>query len=332
MELNSDTPEVSPAGGRETDDERRLVDAMASFNIELRVLARHVGPRTITYRVMPAPGVTVSAIMRRALDVGVQLSTASCTAREEQGRMFVEVSREDMDIPTFESIPRPDDPEDILVGVDALGAPVTMRLEKMPSAILAGSSGSGKSTALRVLISGLTRHRGLHHVLICDPKNSGEFEQFAGPHVGIARNARDCGSLIYTLGEVLDLSIGRKLPREVTATANDMFVSSPSGYVLIVDEVQAIEGRSVLKALNNILAMGRSSGMHCILATQHPSAAVLGNEMRVNCPTRLVFRVASQSDSRVALGDSGAERLLGLGDGLLRYLGQVTRIQVPSIG
>ena len=331
MRLNETGPDNPAAGDDGTADEHRLVDAMAAFGIELRVLARHVGPRTITYRVMPAPGVTVSAITRRALDVGVQLSTASCTAREEQGRMFVEVSREDMDIPAFDSIPQPLNSDKLLVGVDALGAPVTVQLEKLPSCILAGASGSGKSTALRVLLKGLTRYSGKHNILICDPKNSGEFDQFASKYVQVAHNTRECNSLIYTLGEVLDLSIGRKLPREVTEAANNMWAKSSSGYILVIDEVQAIEGKCVLKSLNNILAMGRSSGMHCILATQHPSAAVLGNEMRVNCATRLVFKVSSQSDSRVALGDVGAERLLGLGDGLLKYNGRTTRIQVPSL-
>ncbi len=66
---------------------------------------------------MPGPGVTVAAITRfRALDVCV--STPSCTAREEQGRMFVEVAREDMDIPRLDTLPPPTDPRDILVGVD----------------------------------------------------------------------------------------------------------------------------------------------------------------------------------------------------------------------
>lgn len=125
------------------------------------------------------------------------------------------------------------------------------------------------------------------------------------------------------------LRTGQKRVSEVSAAAKNF---GDGDVLLVVDEVQMIASKGAKEMLNRVLAAGRSMGMNCILATQQPSAQVLGNEMRANCPTRLVFRVASQSDSRVALGDSGAERLLGLGDGLLRYLGQVTRIQVPSIG
>ena len=326
MELNSDPPEVREAGTYE--DELRLVEAMASFDIELRVLSRHVGPRTITYRVMPGPGVTVAAITRRALDVGVQLSTPSCTAREEQGRMFVEVAREDMDIPRLDTLPPPTDPRDILVGVDGLGASVHIRLDNLPHCILAGSSGSGKSTALRVILRGVKRDP-TRRLIVCDPKGSGDFEEFHRGRNQVHADLRSANFAIWTAGEILMPRTGQKRASEVSEAATNF---GDGNVLLVVDEVQMITSKSAKDMLNRILAAGRSMGMNCILATQQPSAQVLGNEMRANCPTRLVFRVASQSDSRVALGDSGAERLLGLGDGLLRYQGQVTRIQVPSIG
>ncbi len=126
------------------------------------------------------------------------------------------------------------------------------------------------------------------------------------------------------------LRTGQKRASEVSGAAKNF---GDGDVLLVVDEVQMITSKSAKDMLNRVLAAGRSLGMNCILATQQrTSAQVLGNEMRGQLPTRLVFRVASQSDSRVALADSGAERLLGLGDGLLRYQGQVTRIQVPSIG
>lgn len=479
MELNSEPTDTPEAGTDE--DELRLVEAMASFGIELRVLARHVGPRTITYRVMPGPGVTVAAITRRALDVGVQLSTASCTAREEQGRLFVEIAREDMDIPRLGALPPPANPKDILVGVDSLGAPVHVRLDNLPHCIVAGSSGclhgdtpihdpvdgttktvrerwalgvgfhvwalgfdgqpvvtaamppeqyrahqmlritltngevvtvtpahrfwtergwmtaaavselhagservllpstagngpsaraedayaatsvavkevqpidpepyydfhvpvfenywaqsiwhhnSGKSTALRVILRGVKRDSS-RRLIICDPKGSGDFEEFRRGRDQVHADLRSACSALWMAGEILMLRTGQKRVSEVSAAARSF---GDGDVLLVVDEVQMITSKGAKEMLNRVLAAGRSMGMNCILATQQPSAQVLGNEMRANCPTRLVFRVASQSDSRVALGDSGAERLLGLGDGLLRYLGQVTRIQVPSIG
>lgn len=309
------------------DDERRLVDAMAAFGIELRILTRHVGPRTITYRVMPAPGVTVSTITRRALDVGVQLSTASCTAREEQGRLFVEVARDDMDIPRFSDLPVPSDPDDLLVGVDGLGVPVHVRLDKLPHCILAGSTGSGKSTAMRVLIRGALR-AGNRRVVICDPKGSGDFTEFARGLHEVHSDLGESTTALWKMGDVLDLRMRRKRMTEVT---EDVRRFGNSDVLLVLDEVQLVQSKGALAALHRILATGRSMGMNCIIATQHPSALVLGSEMRANCPSRLVFQVSSQSDSRVALGDAGAERLLGSGDGLLRYQGRVTRIQVPSI-
>lgn len=309
-------------------DQLDLQAALNSLGIPCTVVERSEGPRTISYRLMPTTGVTSSNVVRRAVDLGVRLDVPSCAARVEMGRLYVEVTRTDPDIPRRLEMKEPADPYEAIAGVGVGGVPVTFDLRSLPHLIVAGTSGSGKSVALRNIVRSVSRIPGAL-VMVFDAKGGGDFapstDTPATVHVVQTREHISCWA---------GLAEREMLRRQgVIKTAKNISVADGAPVVLVFDEIQTVIKDPMLSgSLFAILSMGRSSGIHCVIATQAPSAKVLGgNEMRVNAPSRLVLRTATASDSRVALTETGAEKLLGTGDAILRYAGRSVRIQVPSL-
>lgn len=311
-------------------DLQRLIAAFADMNVVVDVADRWEGPRTITYHVTPGRGITLRSVRLAVEDVALRVGARSCVARVDDGRLLVEIGRNDPVIPRMVDLKQPTNPEEFILGVDSVGNVVATRLGDMVHSILAGVSGGGKSTALQVLVAGISRDPTAR-IVICDPKASGDFP--GGPVADgnpLCVYSEDM-AIAGAIGIVLD-EVKRRAPQGGFRGKDywgGWFGKGP--VVLVVDELQRVRDRHILRDLHDILATGRSAGVHCVLATQHPSAEIIGNEMRVNCPTRLCLQVASASDSRVALGEGGAESLLGKGDALLKLGGRLTRIQVPSI-
>lgn len=305
------------------EDQIALISALAEYGAAAMISARFEGPRTRTYQVVPAPGVRINRMRQVMRDVQIRLAAPSCALREDAGQLFVEIGRGDAYIPRLSDLPAPEDPLDIIAGVDTRGQVVTIRPEKFRSCLVAGTTGGGKSTAMRVIMEQFLRVPE-SSVVVIDPKASGEFH--VPPDKGVVVSQyRPIANFLNLVAELITA-------RAPGGRYNERTSWFPSGPVLlVVDEVQTVRDVVQRLALWQILSTGRSVGVHCLLATQHPSAALIGNEFRSNCPTRLVLQVASASDSRVAMDQNGAEQLLGRGDALLRYDGTVRRIQVPSV-
>lgn len=315
-------------------DQAELLDALDRVKVSCDVVERYEGPRTIAYRIMPAPGTTIARVKSRMSDLAIQLEVPECVCREEGGMLFLEVTKNSPDFPAYDALPLPADPRDILVGVDTTGNPVTMRLSNMPHCIVAGTSGSGKSVALRSIIRGVLRQAG-SSVYVVDPKNGGDFGDSRTCRIERSYLSVECGRRRPTSMRIADawglLNLRRGIRRQGYMPDTAPMEGAP--LLLVVDELQSIIDDSKNHfALNQLLAMGRSYNIHCVLATQAPSAKLLGgNEIRLNAPTRLVLKVTTSSDSRVALTQSGAEKLLGRGDALFLYDGRITRMQVPYL-
>jgi S-DNA-T family DNA segregation ATPase FtsK/SpoIIIE len=320
-------------------DALELHEALKHLNTECEILGRSEGPRTISYQVRPIRGVTIQRVKSRMDDLAVQLGAEYCICRQDGGRLYIETAKHEPRIPLYESIVPPEDPRDILVGVDTSGQPVTMRLANMVHAIVAGCSGAGKSVALRCLIRGFAEVAGTS-IRVVDPKGGGDFGPSRITQIGSHKlsklwvEGQVKSSTSYAIGSTynhLRWKMGRKGAWPPSSEEAPPVGDAP--LILIVDEIQSlISDRMTKTMLTDLLCLGRSYGIHVILATQAPSAKVLGgNEVRANATTRLVLRVANSSDSRVALTESGAENLLGQGDALFMYNGRTVRLQVPYL-
>ena len=214
-----------------------------------------------------------------------------------------------------------------LLGVDEEGEPLFLRLDSPDVAhvLVAGTTGSGKTVLMRVI--GLTlalwnRQRHVQLVLI-DPKERGLAPLVGLPHVWsgdvISRPDHVTAALewLVALMEERD-HLGRGWPRVVVLLDE-------------LAEVLVLGGKRAQTALTRLVQRGREAGIHLVAATQKPAAAVLGSLMKGNFPVRIVGRVASADDARVAAGlpGTGAERLRGHGEFLLVASGEIIRFLAP---
>jgi S-DNA-T family DNA segregation ATPase FtsK/SpoIIIE len=216
------------------------------------------------------------------------------------------------------------------LGLEENGRPLLIRLPSPDVAhiLVAGMTGSGKTVLLRaVALSLALRHTSPAELalVMVDPRGGAAFDCFAGlPHLvrPVIRDVAEAVELLASLGRLMEVRDRER-------------VSKPP-VVLMIDELADLlltGGQAAEFALTRLLQRGRGAGMHVIAATQKPTAAVIGTLVKANFPVRLVGKVASPEDAKVASGwrGVGAERLEGRGD-FLAVAGRVTRFQAAFVG
>jgi S-DNA-T family DNA segregation ATPase FtsK/SpoIIIE len=216
-----------------------------------------------------------------------------------------------------------------VLGLADDGAPLLLRLPSPDVAhvLLAGTTGSGKTALAQsiVLSLALAHRRSQVQLVLIDPKAGRAFGALAGlPHL-LKPVVVEPDEAAATLAELVGVMEGRDRQR----------VSTPR-IVVVIDELADLAvsgGKAVLEHLSRLAQRGREAGMHLVACTQKPAASVLGTLTKANFPVRLVGRVTSIEDARVAtgLGGSGAERLAGRGDFIAVSGAGVTRFQAAFI-
>jgi S-DNA-T family DNA segregation ATPase FtsK/SpoIIIE len=226
------------------------------------------------------------------------------------------------------------------------GAPLLMRLSSPDVAhvLISGTTGSGKTALCQTMILSLamTHRRSQVQFVLVDPKRRA-FTSFESlPHllcpiVGDAAEAVDALSELVRLMEVRGQShtptdTGTKKQRELTPPEGDF----QPRIVVVLDELadlMQVGGKALGEQLTRLAQRGREAGIHVIACTQKPSSQVLGALIRANFPARLVGKVVSPEDARVAagIGGTGAEKLMGRGDFIAVAAGQVLRFQAAYV-
>ena len=195
-------------------------------------------------------------------------------------------------------------------------------LAKMPHLLIAGSTGSGKSVAINVLLHSLLfKHLPTTlRLLLIDPKMVE-----LTPYEGIPHLAHQAVAPFHVGARNLEQYNAKVGPEEALPYL-----------VIVVDELADLmmtAPKEVEAAILRLAQMARATGMHLILATQRPSVDILTSLIKVNIPARLAFAVSSGFDSRTILDAQGAERLIGQGDALFHQPGlpKPVRLQVPYV-
>ena len=350
----------NPISQEELDSVSRLVETkLLDFNVQATVVAVYPGPVVTRFELDLAPGIKVSKITGLAKDLARSLSAISVRVVEViPGKTYVgielpnkhrEIVRlsEVINAPKFEQNPSP---LTMVLGKDIAGQPVCADLGKMPHLLVAGTTGSGKSVGVNVMIVSLLYKSGPDDVrmIMIDPKML-ELSVYEGiPHLlcEVVTDMKEAANALrWCVGEMerrykLMSALG---VRNLKGYNQKVLEANEAGYpildplfkdtdgmkegpdelgklpsiVVVIDEfadMMMIVGKKVEELIARIAQKARAAGIHLVLATQRPSVDVITGLIKANIPTRMAFQVSSKIDSRTILDQQGAENLLGMGD------------------
>ncbi|MCG9759977.1 DNA translocase FtsK 4TM domain-containing protein [Pseudoalteromonas sp. Isolate6] len=366
----------NPISQEELDQVSRLVETkLLDFNVQAQVVGVYPGPVVTRFELDLAPGIKVAKITGLAKDLARSLSAVSVRVVEViPGKTYVglelpnkhrEIVRlsEVIDAPKFEQNPSP---LTMVLGKDIAGQPVVADLAKMPHLLVAGTTGSGKSVGVNVMILSLLYKSPPEDVrmIMIDPKML-ELSVYEGiPHLlcEVVTDMKEAANALrWCVGEMerrykLMSALGvRNLKgynqkikdaKEAGHPILDPLFKDTDGMadepqeldklpsiVVVIDEfadMMMIVGKKVEELIARIAQKARAAGIHLVLATQRPSVDVITGLIKANIPTRMAFQVSSKIDSRTILDQQGAENLLGMGDML--YLPPGTSVPVRVHG
>lgn len=305
----------------------RIEAILASHQVPARVWGGRVTPRYVQFSLTTAVGTRLSRVTSLSEEIAMALGARNCRIRRRNGALQVEIPRESA--PNVSLVPvlrrvRQVPPYTALLGIDETGRPLFLRLPspEVAHVLVAGTTGCGKTMLMRVMILSLAlanRRSALQMVLV-DPKRRG-FAPLAGlPHL--------LCPLIHETSEAV--AMFQRLVAEMLR--RDEEGRSEPRVAVFIDELADLAqdgGKPCTDLLTRLAQRGRQAGIHLIAGTQKPASQVAGTLFKSNFPVRLVGRVASLEDARVAagIGGTGAEKLLGRGDFLAVASGEMIRFQ-----
>ena len=217
-------------------------------------------------------------------------------------------------------------PTKVVIGVNDEGFPVVLDIAQFPHGLISGVTGSGKSTCMNTIISCLIACAAPSKVgvVLIDPKAT-ELEKFKMARHNLFSNQVMCSSydIKNTLWRLETIRRDRQNLFASKGVADLNQYNALEGIerlapiVVFIDEIgQVVTDASSRDALHRLASLSRTAGIHLVCAVQKPSAKILPTEFRDNLGTKLAFKAANKSASRVALDEAGAEKLIGKGDGL----------------
>ena len=345
----------------------QIINTLRNYDIEIQKIFATVGPTVTLYEIVPAAGVRISRI--KNLEDDIALSLAALGIRiiapiPGKGTIGIEVPNVKKTVVSMKTLLSSEKFQHNNFGLPiAIGKKIDnenfiVDLTTMPHLLMAGATGQGKSVGLNAILVSLLykKHPSQLKLVLVDPK---KVELSLYRHIEKHFLAKlpgeeesiitDTKKVINTLNALcIEMDNRYDLLKEAGCRNlreyNEKFVARKlnpqKGHqylpfiVLVVDEFADLimtAGKEVEMPIARLAQLARAVGIHLIIATQRPSVNIITGTIKANFPARIAFKVSSKVDSRTILDTGGAEQLIGKGDMLISYNGELTRLQCAFV-
>ena len=348
-------------------NKNQIIATLKNYDISIQRIAATVGPTVTLYEIVPAPGVRISRI--KNLEDDIALSLAALGIRiiapiPGKGTIGIEVPNVTKRVVSMKTLLASEKFQNntyslpIAIGKKIDNENFIVDLATMPHLLMAGATGQGKSVGLNAILVSLLykKHPSQLKFVLVDPKKvelsiyksieKHFLARLPGEEDSIITDTK---KVVHTLNALcIEMDNRYDLLKEAGCRNikeyNDKFIARrlnpEKGHqflpfiVLVVDEFADLimtAGKEVEMPIARLAQLARAVGIHLIIATQRPSVNIITGTIKANFPARIAFKVSSKIDSRTILDAGGAEQLIGKGDMLISYNGEITRLQCAFV-
>ncbi|HVI46467.1 MAG TPA: DNA translocase FtsK 4TM domain-containing protein [Chitinophaga sp.] len=348
-------------------NKNQIIDTLKNYDISIQKISATVGPTVTLYEIVPAAGVRISRIKNLEDDIALSLSALGIRIIAPipgKGTIGIEVPNVKKSIVSLKNLLASEKFQTSAMDLPiAIGKKIDNEnfiadLAKMPHLLMAGATGQGKSVGINTLLVSLLykKHPSQLKFVLVDPKKvelslyklieKHFLAKLPGEDDAIITDTK---KVIHTLNALcieMDLrydllkEAGTRNIREYNAKFTQRRLNPQKGHrylpfiVLVVDEFADLimtAGKEVEMPIARLAQLARAVGIHLIIATQRPSVNIITGTIKANFPARIAFKVSSKIDSRTILDIGGAEQLIGQGDMLVSFNGELVRLQCAFV-